>query len=108
MRQANGGLYEKSGFYISGVITNVTNIAGAEFFIDNDPGAGNATPVSVPAGAISNFVAIIPSTSLSNGFHFVAIRTKDTDGKWGLFEKTGFFISASTTNVSNIVAAEYL
>jgi Secretion system C-terminal sorting domain len=102
------GLFETRGFYISSSATNVSNIAAAEFFIDADPGVGNATAITPsPSGATSNFVATIPTTSLTNGFHFVAIRTKDATGKWGLFENRGFFISNSTTNATNIAAAEF-
>ncbi len=108
-RDANGkwGLYENRGFFISSSITNVSNIVAAEFFIDTDPGVGNGTPIAVTAGANVNFVATVPTTSLTAGFHFVAIRTRDANGKWGLYENRGFFISSSTTNVSNIVAAEF-
>jgi Secretion system C-terminal sorting domain len=102
------GLFETRGFYISSSATNVSNIAAAEFFIDADPGVGNATAITPsPSGATSNFVATIPTTSLTNGFHFVAIRTKDATGKWGLFENRGLFISNSTTNANNIAAAEF-
>jgi Secretion system C-terminal sorting domain len=102
------GLFETRGFYISLSATNVSNIAAAEFFIDNDPGVGNGTAITPsPSGATATFVASIPTTSLASGFHFVAIRTKDVNGKWSLFENRGFFISSSTTNVSNIAAAEF-
>jgi Secretion system C-terminal sorting domain len=101
------GLFENRGFYISSSTTNVGNITAAEFFVDADPGVGNGTSITVPTGVNVNFVATVPTTSLATGFHFVAIRTKDVNGKWGLFENRGFYISSSTTNVGNIVAAEF-
>ncbi len=102
------GLFENSGFYISNSTTNVSNIAAAEFFIDTDPGVGNATAITPsPTGANPTFVATIPTTLLSTGFHFVAIRTKDASGKWGLFENRGFYISTQTGNSPGMVAAEY-
>jgi Secretion system C-terminal sorting domain len=108
-RNANGtwGMFETRGFFISNNTTNSANITAAEFFVDTDPGVGNGTPIAVTAGAAVNFVASIPTTSLAAGFHFVAIRTRDADGKWGLFETRGFFISSNTTNVGNITAAEF-
>jgi sensor domain CHASE-containing protein len=100
-------LFEKRGFYISTSTTNTANITAAEYFFDADPGCGSGTPISVGAsGPTVNFTAVIPA-ALSAGFHFLAIRTKDADGKWGLFEKRGFYISTSTTNTSNVTAAEY-
>ena len=108
-RDADGkwSLFEKRGFYISTSTANTADIVAAEYFFDADPGAGNATATPVGAsGPVVNFTVVIP-TALSAGFHFLAIRTKDAGGKWGLFEKRGFYISTSTTNTTNIVAAEY-
>ena len=109
VKDANGtwGLYEKRGFYISSATTDAANITGAEYFFDADPGVGNGTAVSVGTnGAVVNFTAVIP-TALSAGFHFLAIRTKDAEGKWGLFEKRGFYISSTTTDLPIITAAEF-
>src|SRR5258705_3493672 len=101
------GLYEKRGFYISSSTTDAANITAAEYFLDTDPGVGNSTPVSDRAsGAVVNFTAAIP-TALSAGFHFLAIRTKGSDGIWGLYEKRGFYVSSSTADAANITAAEY-
>ncbi|HEY6505062.1 MAG TPA: immunoglobulin domain-containing protein [Chitinophagaceae bacterium] len=101
------GLFEKRGFYISSATADAANIVAAEYFFDADPGPGNATPVSVgTTGSVVNFTAVIP-TSLSQGFHFLSIRVKGTDGIWGLFEKRGFYISTTTADMPIITAAEY-
>ena len=96
-------------FYISSNTTvNTANITAAEYFIDADPGAGNAlsTPVGI-TGAVVNFTAMIPA-NLSPGFHRLLIRTKDADGKWGLSETRTFYIYPPTgTNMPIITAAEY-
>ena len=108
-KDANGiwGLFEKRGFYISSSTANAADITAAEYFFDTDPGVGNGISTSVGTnGAVVNFTAVIP-TSLPAGFHFLAIRTKGTDGIWGLFEKRGFYISSSTADAANITAAEY-
>src|SRR5258705_9636987 len=100
VKDANGvwGLYEKRGFYISSSTTDAANITAAEYFFDADPGVGNGTATSVGAtGAVVNFPATIP-TSLTAGFHFLAIRTKGADGIWGLYEKRGFYVSSTTAN----------
>lgn len=109
VKDANGkwGLFETRGFFISAAAANVPNITAAEFFTDTDPGYGNGTPVTVTPGPNPTFIASVPVTVLSPGFHFVAIRVKDANGKWGLFESRGFFISTATTNVANITAAEF-
>ncbi len=106
---ANGkwGIFEARGFYISASTSDATNIVTAEYFFDVDPGLGNATALSIPSGAVSNFTVNLPTTSLTPGFHFVAIRAKGTDGTWGLFETRGFYISPVNSNMGDIVAAEY-
>ena len=101
------GLFECRGFYISNAVTNVANIAAAEYFIDTDPGVGNGIAVTVPSGASSSFVVTVPTNALTEGFHFVAIRTKDANGNWGLFESRGFYISQQASNVTDMTAAEY-
>ncbi len=84
------------------------NITAAEYFIDADPGRGNGVPITISTpGDIVNFTANVSTASLSTGFHFVAIRTKDANGVWGLFETRGFYISSSATNAADIVSAEY-
>jgi PKD repeat protein len=102
------GLFESRGFYISTATANAGNITAAEYFIDSDPGIGNGTALNVGATSTTvNFTATVPLGSLSAGFHFVAIRTRDANGKWGLFENRGFYVTGQTTNVSDIIAAEY-
>src|SRR6185503_2578682 len=84
------------------------NITAAEYFIDTDPGRGNGVAITIPTpGTTVNFTANVSTASLGSGFHFVAIRTKDANGVWGLFETRGFFISQTTNNAADIVAAEY-
>lgn len=81
-------LYEPRDFYVR------TNIVAAEYFIDTDPGVGNAIPL--PVGALSDtisFTATIPTGILSVDTHFVFIRTKDIKGLWSLYEPRQFIIS---------------
>ena len=83
-------------------------ITTAEYFFDSDPGPGNGTAITITTpGDIVNFTAAASTASLSNGFHFIGIRVKDANGKWGLFEKRGFYITSSTADAANITAAEY-
>ncbi len=101
------GLFEGRGFYITTLTANAPNLAAAEYFFDTDPGVGNGTSIPITSGATANFIASIPTTSLAPGFHFVAIRTKGIDGRWGIFESRGFYITSSTTDAPNIAKAEY-
>lgn len=111
LRVKQGGgiwsLFEARGFYITTASPNTTNLSKAEYFVDVDPGQGNGTPITIPAGANSNFVFTVPTTSLSAGFHFLVVRVRDLNARWSLLETRGFFITTSTTNVPDIAAAEY-
>ncbi len=99
--------FEHRGFYITSSTSDAANLVAAEYFFDADPGVGNGTPIPVTPGPTTNFTIAIPTSSLGLGFHFLAIRTKAMDGKWGLFEGRGFFIGTSATDVPDITAAEY-
>jgi gliding motility-associated-like protein len=101
------GVFEARGFYITNSTSNVSNISAAEYFFDTDPGSGNATPLSIPSGATSTFTVSLPANGLQPGFHFLAIRVKDANGKWGVFESRGFYVTGSTTDVASITQAEY-
>jgi hypothetical protein len=109
IQQSDGtwGLFEKRGFYIAAAVPNVTNITAAEYFVDTDPGVGNGVAILVSTGATISFPLVLPTATLGNGFHFVAIRAKDADGRWGLFEKRGFYIETATSASANIDATEY-
>ena len=81
----------------------------AEYFFDNDPGTGNATPVTITPGASVNFSFNANISSLSNGFHNLNIRVCDNTGKWSHFQSRTFYIvsPASLVTSSTITRAEY-
>ncbi|MDI3320680.1 CARDB domain-containing protein [Pinibacter soli] len=90
------------------------NIVAAEYFIDTDPGPGNATPTSVTAATdISNLAATINVNSLSNGLHRLYLRTRNASGFWSITAMKDFLYDANVVYAAppaaaqNIVAAEY-
>ncbi|MCO5286480.1 MAG: T9SS type A sorting domain-containing protein [Chitinophagaceae bacterium] len=92
----------------------VTNIVAAEYWIDTDPGMGNATAISVSAGTdIANILATLNTTGLSNGIHRYGFRTKSIDGKWSLTNINNFLVdhnpdyATAPAAITDIVAAEY-
>ena len=92
VKESPGGwsLFETRGFYITETALDVPNITAAEYFFDSDPGQGNGIAIPVTTGSTVNFVVPIPTTTLGGGFHFLAIRTKGANGRWGLFEARSF------------------
>lgn len=110
VKDQNGswGFMERRSFYIFPPPTvNTANITAAEYFIDSDPGPGNGIPIPVGTpGSTVNFVAAIP-TSLSGGFHWIGIRVRDADGKWGFFESRSFYVNPVPVDMTAVTAAEY-
>ncbi|MDF2193549.1 T9SS type A sorting domain-containing protein [Paraflavitalea sp. CAU 1676] len=61
------------------------NLAGAEYFIDTDPGPGNGTPIALPgAELVDGFHVAVDITGLSPAVHRLYVRTKDAGGRWSL------------------------
>ena len=73
-------------------IIPAVNVNKLEYFIDNDPGFGNGTNVSITAGAdVADVFWTVDVTGLSNGFHNIFMRSKDNAGNWSLTNKWLFF-----------------
>lgn len=65
--------------------SGLPNITAAEYFIDNDPGFGNAIPVALnPATNLPDFIINVNITNLAAGDHRLYIRSRDTEGKWSI------------------------
>ena len=84
-------------------------ITKAEYFFDADPGTGLATPVSVtPAGQINQNI-VVPTTSLTPGFHNLNFRVRDDKGNWSHFATRTFYIvpPPATPLATSIKKVEY-
>ena len=96
-------------FYKEAILNNpVPNITSAEYFFDTDPGFGNAITAAVTAGQNVNFNFTGSIGTLSNGLHYLYVRTRDVNGKWSLSIPQLFYKEpVINIPVPNIVAAEY-
>jgi hypothetical protein len=93
----------------------IINITGAEYFIDQDPGQGQATALEAEDGVFDSATDIasldINTDGLAEGRHVAYVRFQDENGVWG--RPSGDFFNVRTTPVGgedaefNIVAAEY-
>ncbi|MDC1004914.1 cadherin repeat domain-containing protein, partial [Opitutales bacterium] len=86
-------------------IHGISNIAAAEYFIDADPGEGNATFLTPADGNFSHSLESIvdtqiPVSTLSLGIHQIGIRYQDSNGTWGEVLKSNFKVEAFTGNYS--------
>ncbi|MEP4532285.1 MAG: T9SS type A sorting domain-containing protein [Cyclobacteriaceae bacterium] len=89
--------------------TDVSNIQAAEYYLDTDPGFGLASAFTVPTPEDTIEIAdIIPTGSVSLGFHNLFMRVQDDGGRWSLPASQLVFIDASgATAVNEIVSFEY-
>ncbi|MCB2222410.1 MAG: hypothetical protein KQI35_18645 [Bacteroidetes bacterium] len=69
----------------------VPEIVNAEYFIDDDPGYGNGTPISVTSGKIIVTLSNTAITSLDEGFHRLYIRVQDNEENWSQVYIKRFF-----------------
>lgn len=61
------------------VFAPMTDVASAEWFVDEDPGYGNGTNVKLSAG--SN-VLNIPTKGMTTGMHLLGVRSCSKTGQW--------------------------
>ncbi len=84
------------------------NILQVEYFVDTDPGPGNATVIAItPATAISNQTFLVNTAGFSEGLHTLVLRAKDANGTWSLNSRLLFVKPFSPTISSTLQYAEY-
>lgn len=90
-------------------VLGFSQISEAEYFINTDPGVGNATSLTITTSNTINEDFSIPTTGMADGLHTLHIRAKGTSDIWSLYKRAYFYVQTPTTNGSpqNIVAAEY-
>jgi hypothetical protein len=105
-------LYEGRVIYVQPIVTQTeeARLVAGEYFFDTDPGHGNGTALTSfsPADSI-DFMRQIDVTGLSEGFHSLFVRIKDSLNIWSLYEGRIFYIQPTIVQQepSRIVAAEY-
>ena len=98
-------LSERRMFMVHSVAA-ASYMTAAEYYFDTDPGPGLGTALAVSSGDSITFAGTIPSTGLTDGFHFLSIRAKDNNGHWSLSERRVFFVR-TVIAASPLNAAEY-
>ena len=90
-------------------VTTQPNINRVEWYLDNDPGYGNGTPISISAATdLPGLVFNISLTSLYKGVHIAGVRSRDANGAWSLDNKWIFLVPFTASNFPpNIVRMEY-
>lgn len=79
-----------------------------EYFIDHDPGLGNAANLSITAGTDVTKSFSVDLGSVSGGFHTLYIRSQDSTGHWSVLHAYPFFKTyAAPQAVAPITSLEY-
>ena len=83
-------------------------VSKMEYFFDEDPGFGQATPIEIQAGIDVTAAIEIPLEALSEGIHTLYVRTRDSKGSWSLqFYRTFLVQTLPQDLVSQVIGMEY-
>ncbi len=83
--------------------TNSSSLKKGEYFFDNEPGTGNATPVLFQYQSDTvNLVQNIPCADLSVGFHTFYFRIQDSIGKWSIADSRLLYVDDTTKYVPSM------
>lgn len=82
---------------------NSTQVTRMEYYIDTDPGFGNATAVDINPSDQVPATFSFSTTGLSKGIHYFCIRVKDVNSRWSSLSQQLFYYEDLTEiNISRI------
>jgi len=87
----------------------ISDIDLAEYFIDTDPGFGNAISIPVPTPGADLTLQLTPGLeSLDQGMHYIHFRARDMSGRWGTAILRVFLVAVLPSSAdSDIQLVEY-
>lgn len=91
---------------LGGYCNAQSNITAAEYFIDADPGIGNATSVALSPATEVNLSFQVPVAGLPEGTHALHARVLNAQGRWSLYARRQFLIQNIMPD-QQITAVEY-
>jgi len=99
--------------YLIAIIILFASLAGnsqneiieAEFYLDQDPGFGSATPIDLTSGETISEVFSAELGDFEPGVYFAYVRVKDENDSWSIPLKKAFLINDKFP--LDVVAAEY-
>ncbi len=106
--KGNWGNCSYNVFYVDPFSDGLHNIAALEYFTDNDPGIGNAIPISISGNTADTSIVLPYNQTLFNkGFHRLYLRSFDSTGRSSLTNTTAFYVECLDTSLSQLKDAEY-
>lgn len=102
--QGNWSIVSSRPFYVNTAQATIQNqISRVEYYIDIDPGVGNAEAISITSATDIDVLTSIQTDTLSQGMHTLVIRSQDDQGNWGLQGSRAFYVSNTELSVNNII-----
>lgn len=97
-------------FAFAAIAINVLsqNVIRGEYFIDSDPGFGNATGflTALPDSDFTQVITISYTSFPGTGYHNVFLRTLDSNGKWSHTSRS-FVEVDENSDLSEVIKVEY-
>ena len=87
----NWGITNRRSFTVAASIMGGDLVVG-EYYFDDDPGIGNATPFTFPSAQQIAYTQAFPVAALQPGGHVLGLRLKDFGGHWGLTNRRIFMV----------------
>jgi len=106
------GIAEDRLFYVYDTTTPPApivqpRIVAGEYFIDNEPGPGHGTSITVSPSVDSLSQTLnIPTTGVLAGTHYLYLRYKDANGKWGIAQQVEFQVCSSLPTASAVALGD--
>lgn len=97
-------LIQRCGGWIACLLVSCSisaqNLSRIEYYFDTDPGYGRGTAITFTATAnLANKTLDINPASLSEGVHFLFIRSRDVNGQWS-FDNRWLFAKPYTAGTA--------
>lgn len=91
------------------LISQAQQVVALEYFVDTDPGFGNATTIVFNPDSVIQIVLSLNLNTISSGHHSLYFRTKDDNGNWSMTSSKKLVIPALTmdTDVPDLSSIEY-
>ena len=92
---------------VNSVFAQSPLISEMEYFIDTDPGYEQANPLSFTPDSNFTLNYSVDISTLNEGLHFIYVRAKDENGRWGETYSRPFIVKEKQINFSTIIRIEY-
>ncbi len=90
-------------------VSPASNINLVEYYLDNDPGLGNGTALSITPGInLQDLIIPIDPAGLTTGVHRLYARARNADGHWGLVNQWLFYKPYASASIPVVSAPSAL